>query len=171
MRNKNKAIVLFNQEEVRRIWDSEKELWYFSVVDVVRVLTMTQRPRKYWNDLKIKLIAEESQLSEKIGQLKLLSPDGKKYLSDVADTETLLRLIQSIPSPKVEPFKLWLAKVGYQRIEETEDPELAFDRAMQTYYQKGYSKEWINQRLKNCNCFLSYCSVTLSSRIKQNWKQ
>jgi len=118
-------------------------------MDVVQVLAQTDRPRKYWNDLKTKLKKEGSELSEKIGQLKLTSTDGKKYLTDVADTETLFRLIQSIPSPKAEPFKMWLAQVGYQRIEEIEDPEIAFNRAMSTYLQKGYSKEWINQRLKS----------------------
>ena len=146
---KTNSIILFNQKEVRRIWDEEKELWYFSVIDVVEILTESPRPRKYWNALKTKLKQEGSELSQKVGQLKLESSDGKKYLTDVADTETILRLIQSIPSPKAEPFKLWLAKVGYERIEETEDPELAFDRAMKTYLQKGYSKEWINQRLKS----------------------
>jgi len=147
--NKESSIVLFHQKQVRRHWDDEQELWYFSVVDVVEILTDSKRPRKYWNDLKMKLQKEGSQLSDKIGQLKMASSDGKKYLTDVADTENILRLIQSIPSPKAEPFKLWLAKVGYERIEETEDPELAFDRAMQTYLRKGYSKEWINQRLKS----------------------
>ncbi|MBU0569668.1 hypothetical protein KKB40_02705, partial [Patescibacteria group bacterium] len=122
---------------------------YFSIVDVVEILTESCRSRKYWNDLKKKLLQEGSQLSDKIGQLKMKSADGKKYPTDVGDTETILRLIQTIPSPKAEPFKLWLAKVGYQRIEETEDPEKAFDRAMKTYLQKGYSKEWINQRLKS----------------------
>jgi hypothetical protein len=143
------SIVLFNQEQIRRKWDEEKELWYFSIIDIVWILTESPRPRKYWNALKTKLKQEGSELSQKVGQLKLESSDGKKYLTDVADTETLLRLIQSIPSPKAEPFKIWLAKVGYERIEETEDPELAFDRAMKTYLQKGYSKDWINQRLKS----------------------
>ena len=146
---KENSIVLFNQKEVRRYWDEGQELWYFSIVDVIEILTDSKRPRRYWNDLKKKLYEEGSELSEKIGQLKMLSSDGKKYLTDVADTEQLLRLIQSIPSPKAEPFKLWLANVGYQRIEETEDPELAFERAMQTYLKKGYSKEWVNQRLKS----------------------
>ena len=148
--NKNKrSIVLFNQKQIRRHWDSDKEVWYFSVIDVIEVLTESDRPRKYWNDLKKKLLQEGSEMSEKIGQLKMIAPDGKKRKTDIAATEALLRLIQSIPSPKVEPFKLWLAKVGYERIEETEDPEKAFDRAMKTYLQKGYSKEWINQRLKS----------------------
>ena len=146
--NKSKSIILFNQKQVRRTWDEKNEIWYFSIIDVVEILTDSPRPRKYWNALKTKLKQEGSELSQKVGQLKLESADGKKYLTDVADTETILRLIQSIPSPKVEPFKIWLAKVGYERIEETEDPELAIDRAMKTYLQKGYSKEWINQRLK-----------------------
>jgi hypothetical protein len=131
-----KSIILFNQKEVRRHWDEENEIWYFSIVDIIEVLTESNRPRKYWNDLKKKLIEEGSELSEKIGQLKMKSSDGKFYETDVLDTENVLRLIQSIPSPKAEPFKLWLAKVGYQRIEETEDPELAFERAMKTYLQK-----------------------------------
>ncbi|PJC23862.1 hypothetical protein CO058_01225 [candidate division WWE3 bacterium CG_4_9_14_0_2_um_filter_35_11] len=146
---KSNSIILFNQKEIRRIWDDEKELWYFSVVDVIEVLTESPRPRKYWHALKTKLEQEGSELSQKVGQLKLESSDGKNYLTDVFDTEGILRLIQSIPSPNSEPFKLWLAKVGYERVEETEDPELAFDRAMRTYFQKGYSKEWINQRLKS----------------------
>ncbi len=158
---KDTSIVLFNQKEVRRHWNAGKELWFFSVTDVIEILTGSSRPRKYWNDLKVKLEQEGSQLSDKIGQLKLLSSDGKKYLTDVADTETILRLIQSIPSPKAEPFKLWLAKVGYERIEETEDPELAFDRAMRTYLQKGYSKEWINQRLK---------SIEIRKELTDEWQ-
>jgi hypothetical protein len=146
---KSHSIILFNQKQVRRFYDEKKEIWYFSIIDVVEILTDSPRPRKYWNALKTKLKQEGSELSQKVGQLKLESPDGKKYLTDVAETKTILRLIQSIPSPKAEPFKLWLAKVGYERIEETEDPELAFDRAMKTYLQKGYSREWVNQRLKS----------------------
>lgn len=151
MRNNKEqnSIILFNENQVRRHWNEEEEEWYFSVIDVVEILTGSKRPRKYWGDLKKKLQEEGSQLSEKIGQLKMESSDGKKYLTDVTNTENLLRLIQSIPSPKAEPFKLWLAKVGYERIEETEDPELAFERAMRTYLKKGYSKDWINQRLKS----------------------
>ena len=147
--NKEKAIKLFDQNQVRVHWDGKNEKWYFSIVDVVEILAENDRPRKYWNDLKKKLREEGSEMSEKIGQLKMVATDGKMRLTDVADTEQLLRLIQSIPSPKAEPFKLWLAKVGYERIEETEDPEKAFDRAMETYLKKGYSKEWINQRLKS----------------------
>jgi len=146
---KEKAIKLFHDKKVRVHWDEDKEKWYFSVVDVIGILAENTRPRKYWNDLKKKLMDEGSQLSENIGQLKMQSADGKFYKTDIADTEQLLRLIQSVPSPKAEPFKIWLAKVGYERIEETEDPELAFDRAMGTYLKKGYSKEWINQRLKS----------------------
>jgi len=147
--NKNKAIKLFNDKEIRVEWNEEEEKWYFSIIDTIEVLTESSRPRKYWNDLKKKLNDEGNQLSEKIGQLKLRSSDGKRYSTDVADTEQLLRIIQSIPSPNAEPFKMWLAKVGYERIEETEDPEKAFDRAMGTYLKKGYSPRWINQRLKS----------------------
>lgn len=146
--DKGKAIKLFHDRKVRVHWDEEQEKWYFSIIDVIEILTESERPRKYWNDLKKKLQNEGSELSEKIGQLKMQSSDGKMYKTDVADTEQLLRLIQSIPSPKAEPFKQWLAKVGYERIEETEDPEKSFERAMETYFKKGYSKEWINQRLK-----------------------
>lgn len=159
---KSNSIILFNQKQIRRIWDEEKELWYFSIVDIVEILTDSPRPRKYWNALKTKLRQEGSELSQKVGQLKLESPDGKKYLTDVADTETLLRLIQSVPSSKAEPFKLWLAKVGYERIEETEDPELAFDRAMKTYLQKGYSRAWINQRLK---------SIEVRKELTDEWQE
>ena len=159
---KSNSIILFNQKQVRRIWDEKKDVWYFSIIDVVAILTDSPRPRKYWNALKTKLKQEGSELSQKVGQLKLESPDGKKYLTDVADTETILRLIQSIPSPKAEPFKLWLAKVGYERIEETEDPELAFDRAMKTYLRKGYSREWINQRLK---------SIEVRKELTDEWQE
>jgi len=134
--SKQNKIQLFQKQKVRTHWDEEKEIWYFSIIDVIEVLTSNKRPRKYWNDLKKKLLLEGSQLSEKIGQLKMQSSDGKFYNTDVLDTENLLRLIQSIPSPKAEPFKMWLAKVGYDRIEETEDPELAFDRAMASYLKK-----------------------------------
>ena len=130
--SKQNKIQLFQKQKVRTYWDEEKENWYFSIIDVIEVLTGNKRPRKYWNDLKKKLLLEGSQLSEKIGQLKMQSSDGKFYNTDVLDTENILRLIQSIPSPKAEPFKMWLAKVGYERIEETEDPELVFDRAMAT---------------------------------------
>lgn len=146
---KDQSIALFNKKTVRRHWDGDKEVWCFSVIDVIEVLTDSTIPRRYWTDLKSKLQDEGSEVYEKIVQLKMISPDGKKRLTDVADTQTILRLIQSIPSPKAEPFKLWLAQVGYERIEETADPELAIDRAMKSYLQKGYPKEWINQRLKS----------------------
>ena len=141
-------IQLFQEKRVRTHWDEDQEKWYFSIIDIIAILTESPRARKYWNALKTKLKEEGSELSQNMGQLKMPAADGKMRMTDVADTEQILRLIQSIPSPKAEPFKLWLAKVGYQRIEETEDPELAFDRAMKTYLKKGYSKEWINQRLK-----------------------
>jgi len=146
---KDTAIRLFNDKQIRTIWDDTHEKWYFSIVDVVGVLTESPNPRKYWSVLKTRLKKEGSQLTTNCSQLKLLSSDGKYYKTDVADTEQLFRLIQSIPSPKAEPFKLWLAKVGRERIDEIEDPEIGIDRLMETYLKKGYSKEWVNQRLKS----------------------
>lgn len=146
---KENTIILFNQRKIRRHWDSKKEIWYFSIIDVVEILTDSSIPKRYWSDLKSKLKEEGSEVYDKIVRLKMVAPDGKLRDTDCFSTENLLRLIQSIPSPKAEPFKVWLAKVGYERIEETEDPELIFNRAMKTYLQKGYSKEWINQRLKS----------------------
>ena len=143
------AIKLFEQKQIRSAWNDDEEKWYFSIVDVIQVLTDNDRPRKYWSDLKSKLKKEGSELSEKIGQLKMLAEDGKMRVTDVADTEQLFRLIQSIPSKKAEPFKLWIAKVARERIDEIEDPELGIDRLMETYLKKGYSKEWVNQRLKS----------------------
>jgi len=147
--DKENAIKLFQDNRIRVLWDKDQEKWFFSIIDVIEVLTDNSRPRKYWNDLKKKLKNEGSELSEKIGQLKMKASDGKNRMTDVIDTEQLLRLIQIIPSPKAEPFKLWLAKVGYERIEETEDPEKAFERAIDTYLKKGYSKNWVNQRIKS----------------------
>ncbi|MEX2131369.1 MAG: BRO family protein [Pseudohongiellaceae bacterium] len=155
-------IKLFQSQQIRSQWDDEREVWLFSVIDIIQALTGNDRPRKYWSDLKKKLGAEGSEVSDKIGQLKLLAPDGKQRLTDVADTETLLRLIQSIPSPRAEPFKLWLAQVGYERLEENEDPELSIDRALETYLAKGYSKEWINQRLK---------SIEVRKELTDEWEQ
>lgn len=147
---KETSIKLFESKKIRVHWDDDQEKWYFSIIDIIETLTDSNNPRRYWSDLKRKLSKEGfNQLYEIIVQLKLESSDGKKYVTDCADTEGLLRIIQSIPSPKAEPFKLWLAKVGYERIEETEDPEKAFERAMETYLKKGYSKNWINQRLKS----------------------
>lgn len=145
-------IQLFEDQSIRTAWDDEQEQWYFSIVDIVRVLTDQpdfNTARKYWNKLKQRLSDEGSELVTYCHQLKMKSPkDGKHYKTDVADTAGILRIIQSIPSPKAEPFKLWLAQVGQERIEETIDPELTIDRALETYLKKGYSREWINQRLQ-----------------------
>ncbi|MEN8252872.1 MAG: BRO family protein [Patescibacteria group bacterium] len=148
MPKKDASILLFHEKQVRRHWNEKKELWYFSIVDIISVLTSSTIPKRYWSDLKSKLREEGSEVYDKIVQLKLRASDGKKYNTDCFSTEDMLRVVQSIPSPKAEPFKIWLAKVGYERIEETENPELAFDRAMKTYLKKGYSKDWVNQRLK-----------------------
>ena len=147
----NDKIQLFEDKRIRTAWDAEKEEWYFSVVDVVAVLTDQPDQRhaaKYWSVLKTRLKKEGSELTTNCSQLKMRSADGKRYNTDVADTEQLLRIIQSIPSPKAEPFKLWLAQVGRDRIEETIDPELTIERALETYLKKGYTREWINQRLQ-----------------------
>ena len=144
-------IQLFENKQIRTAWDEEKQQWYFSVVDVVEVLTEqpdTRRAAKYWSVLKARMKKEGNQLTTNCRQLKMTSADGKRYHTDVADTEQLLRIIQSIPSPKAEPFKMWLAQVGRERIDETIDPELTIDRALTTYLKKGYSREWINQRLQ-----------------------
>ena len=147
----NDNIQLFENRRIRTAWDEEREEWYFSVVDVVAVLTDQPNSRhaaKYWSVLKTRLKKEGSQLTTICSQLKMRSADGKRYNTDVADTEQLLRIIQSIPSPKAEPFKLWLAQIGRERIEETIDPELTIERALETYLRKGYTREWINQRLQ-----------------------
>lgn len=147
----NDNIQLFENKRIRTAWDEEKEEWYFSVVDVVAVLTDQpdyQAARNYWKVTKKRLKDEGNETVTACNQLKMTASDGKKRLTDVADTEQLLRIIQSIPSPKAEPFKLWLAQVGRERIEETIDPELTIDRALETYLKKGYSREWINQRLQ-----------------------
>ena len=142
-------IQIFEDKKIRTAWDEEKEEWYFSVVDVVGVLTDSPNPNNYWKVLKKRLKDEGNESVTNCNQLKLKSPkDGKKYKTDVADTEQLLRIIQSIPSPKAEPFKMWLAQVGRERIEETIDPELTINRALETYLKKGYTREWINQRLQ-----------------------
>lgn len=144
-------IQIFEDKKIRIAWNESEEEWYFSVVDVIEVLTDSNEPRRYWSDLKRKLKKEgaSSQLYENFVQLKMKShKDGKSYKTDVANTEQLLRIIQSIPSPKAEPFKMWLAEVGRERIEETIDPELTIERALETYFKKGYSREWINQRLQ-----------------------
>jgi len=143
------AIKLFNDKQIRTLWDNDQEKWFFFFFFVVGVLTESPNTRKYWSVLKTRLKAEGSQLATNCSQLKMLSTDGKYYKTDVADTEQLFRLIQSIPSPKAEPFKLWLAKIGRERIDEIEDPEIGIDRLMKTYLRKGYSTSWINQRLKS----------------------
>ena len=159
----NSSIQLFEAQKIRTAWDAEKEEWYFSIIDVISVLTDTANPRRYWSDLKRKLKIEGAvEVYEKIVQLKLLSPDGKKRLTDVASTEQLLRIIQSIPSPKAEPFKAWLAMVGKERIEETIDPEQAIDRALDTYLKKGYSEEWIHQRL---------LAIRIRNELTDEWKK
>lgn len=161
--NDNGSIQLFEDQKIRTAWDAEKEEWYFSIIDVISVLTGTANPRRYWSDLKRKLKAEgANELYEKIVQLKMLSSDGKRYKTDVANTEQLLRIIQSIPSPKAEPFKAWLAMMGKERIEETIDPEQAIDRALDTYLKKGYSEEWIHQRL---------LAIRIRNELTDEWKK
>ncbi|MCD4705699.1 Bro-N domain-containing protein, partial [bacterium] len=145
---KEKSIILFEDIPIRRVWVEKEEKWYFAIMDVIKILTESPRPRKYWNALKSKLKAEGSELSQKMGQLKLTAKDGKKYLTDVADTETIFRIIQSIPSPKAEPFKLWLARVGYERLQETVDPELSVNRARKNWKSVGRSQKWIEQRMR-----------------------
>jgi DNA-damage-inducible protein D len=140
-------VKLFEEKNVRTHWDEENQKWYFSVIDVIEILTGTDRSRKYWNDLKAKLKKEGSELSAKIGQLKMEASDGKLRETDVADTEQLLRLIQSIPSPKAEPFKQWLARVGYERMQEIVDPEQGLDRARENWQKLGRSEKWIQQRM------------------------
>jgi hypothetical protein len=159
---KETAIKLFEEKQVRSVWDAEHEKWYISIVDVIEILTGTDRPRKYWSDLKAKLKKEGSELSEKIGQLKMQSSDGKFYQTDVADTEQLFRLIQSIPSPKAEPFKQWLAQVASDRLDEMQDPEISIDRALEQYLMLGYSENWINQRLK---------SIEIRKELTDEWKK
>jgi hypothetical protein len=154
-------IKLFESQKIRSHWDAQKGKWYFSIVDIISVLTDSPNPRKYWSVLKTRLRQEGSQLTTNCSQLKMQSADGKSYLTDVADTEQLLRLIQSVPSPKAEPFKQWLAKVGYERLEETQDPEKSIDRAMENYLKLGYSKEWINQRLK---------SIEIRKELTDEWE-
>ena len=158
---KETALKLFEEKQIRSIWNEEDEKWYFSIVDVVEILTESPNARKYWSVLKTRLKKEGSQLTTNCSQLKLQSSDGKFYKTDVADTEQLFRLIQSIPSPKAEPFKLWLAKVGSERLDEMQDPELSIDRALEYYLRLGYSENWINQRLK---------SIEIRKELTDEWK-
>ena len=148
MEKSQNNLKLFENKKIRYVWNAEEEEWYFSVVDIVEVLTESQNPRRYWSDLKIKLTKEGSELYDKIVQLKLIAPDGKLRETDVLSTKNVLRLIQSIPSPKAEPFKMWLAEVGNEVLNESVDPELSIDRAIQNYRKLGYSEGWINQRIK-----------------------
>ena len=155
-------IKLFEGQNIRYVWDDEKGQYFFSVVDVIQVLTDSPRPRKYWNALKTKLQAEGSEVSQNMGQLKLLSPDGKMRLTDVATAEQLLRLIQSVPSKKAEPFKLWLAEVGRQRLEQLQDPEQSIEQAIRDYRRLGYSEAWINQRIK---------TIEVRKGLTDEWKR
>ena len=174
---------LFEGNEIRSVWDSDKEDYYFSVVDVISILTESPRPRKYWNDIKSKLLEEGSQLSLNIGQLKMKSKkDGKNYLTDVLDTEGIFRLIESVPSPKAEPFKMWLASLGKERIDEVFDPEIAINRAINYYRKRGYDDSWIKARLngilnrnkltdvwKENGIFESYEYGILTNEIYKAW--
>ena len=155
-------IKLFEAQQVRSIWNEEEQKWYFSIIDVIAVLTNSPRSRKYWNALKTKLQQEGSELSQKLGQLKMQAEDGKMRITDVADNEQLLRLIQSIPSPKAEPFKQWLAQVGAERIAEIENPELAQSRIRATYKAKGYSDQWIEKRIRG---------ILVRDELTNEWKQ
>lgn len=150
--SKESAIKMFENKKVRTLWSEDEEKWYFSIVDIIAILTEQsdfQKARKYWNKLKERLKKEGNETVTNSHQLKMIADDGKMRLTDVADTEQLFRLIQSVPSPKAEPFKLWIAKVARERIDEIEDPEIGIERLMETYLKKGYSKEWVNQRLKS----------------------
>ena len=159
---KQNAIKVFEEKKVRTLWDSETEEWYFSVVDVVAVLTDSPNPRKYWSVLKTRLKKEGSELATNCSQLKMLSSDGKYYKTDVATTQQLFRLIQSIPSPKAEPFKLWMAQVAKERLDQMQDPELSIKQAMEDYKRLGYSDNWINQRLK---------SIEIRKELTDEWKR
>ena len=158
---KETSIKLFEQKQIRSSWDEDDERWYFSIVDVVGVLSESIDPQAYWRKLKQRLKEEGNETVTNCHGLKMLAADGKMRLTDVADTEQLFRLIQSIPSPKAEPFKLWIAKVARERIDEIEDPEIGIDRLMETYLRKGYSKEWINQRLK---------SIEIRKELTDEWE-
>lgn len=160
---KNTKFAIFQGKQIRRAWDAEQEKWFFSVMDVVATLTESTNPQVYWRVLKKRLVDEGSKKTvTKCNALKMLAPDNKMRLTDVADTETMFRIIQSIPSPNAEPFKLWLARVGYERVEETADPEKAIQRALRTYLKKGYSKEWVDLRLK---------SIEIRKDLTNEWEE
>ena len=156
------SIRLFEERKVRAIWDDEQEEWYFSIVDVISILTDSPNPRKYWSVLKTRLKREGSELTTNCSQLKMQAADGKKYLTDVANTEQLFHLIQSVPSPKAEPFKLWIAQVAKERLDQMQDPELSIEQAMADYKRLGYSDNWINQRLK---------SIEIRKDLTDEWKK
>ena len=156
------AIKIFEEKKVRTQWNEEQEKWYLSVIDIIEILTGSSIPKRYWTDLKKKLTNEGSQLYEKIVQLKFEASDGKRYATDCLETQDVFRLIQSIPSPKAEPFKLWLARIAAERLDEMQDPELTIDRAMEEYLQLGYSESWINQRLK---------SIEIRKELTDEWKK
>ncbi len=158
--DKDKALVVFQDKKIRRVWHNGE--WWFSIVDIIEALTESERARKYWSDLKVKLAEEGFELSEKIGQLKLLSSAGKYYETDCANTQNMFRIIQSIPSPNAEPFKLWLAKVGYERVQEIQDPELAQKRMKELYRAKGYSDEWIEKRVRG---------IAVRQELTDEWKK
>ena len=159
---KSNSIQLFEDKKVRALWDEDQEKWYISIVDVIQVLTDSLNSRKYWSVLKTRLKKEGSQLATNCSQLKMQSADGKFYKTDVADTEQIFRLIQSIPSPKAEPFKLWLAQLASERLDEMQDPEITIDRALEQYLKLGYSENWINQRLK---------SIEIRKELTDEWKK
>ncbi len=159
---KKESIKIFEDRNIRSLWDDETEEWYFSIVDVVAVLTESPNPRKYWSVLKTRLKKEGSELATNCSQLKMTAADGKKYKTDCVDAEQLFRLIQSIPSPKAEPFKLWMAQVASERIDQIQDPELSIEQAMQDYKRLGYSDNWINQRLK---------SIEIRKELTDEWKK
>ena len=159
---KQNAIKVFEEKKVRAVWDNETEEWYFSVIDVIAVLTDSPNPRKYWSVLKTRLVKEGNQTATNCSQLKMPAPDGKMRLTDVASTEQLFRLIQSVPSPKAEPFKLWIAQVAKERLDQLQDPELSINQAMTDYKRLGYSDNWINQRLK---------SIEIRKELTDEWKR
>ena len=161
-REKKSAIQLFEDRQIRTAWDEESEEWYFSIIDVIAILTESMDPSAYWRKLKQRLKAEGNETVTNCHSLKMIAADGKKRLTDVADTEQLLRIIQSVPSPKAEPFKAWLAMVGRERIEETIDPEQAIDRALETYLKKGYSEEWVHQRV---------LAIRIRNELTDEWKK
>lgn len=159
---KQNEIKIFEDKKVRSLWDGEKEKWYISIVDVIAILTESVDPNTYWRKLKQRLKGEGNETVTNCHSLKMLALDGKMRLTDVADTEQLFRLIQSIPSPKAEPFKQWLAQVAAERLDEMQDPELTIDRALEQYLQLGYSENWINQRLK---------SIEIRKELTDEWKK